>query len=147
MSAIVSNYQLLANAWLECRWAIQPDEIGREKPPVKDRLDKAATALDEYFADFERKKIFLSEETQKSVYEFLFYMWDSLNQLRIFSKSNDDYDARLSRLYDKWIHDLKPKMDSARASVESEYKRIIGINEHNKALHSDGNYAALHCRR
>ncbi len=136
MSAIVSNYQLLANAWLECRWAIQPDEIGREKPPVKERLDKAANALDEYFADFERKKIFLSEGTQESVYQFLFYMWDSLNQLRIFSESNDDYEARLSRLYDKWIHDLKPKMDLARASIESEYKRIIGINEHNRVAGS-----------
>jgi len=65
-------------------------------------------------------------------------MWNSLNELRIFSESDDDYEDRLSRLYNEWIKDLKPKMDSARATIESEYKNIIGINEHNKALQADG---------
>ncbi len=116
MSAIVSNYQLLANAWLECRWAIQPDEIGREKPPAKERLDKAANAWDEYFVDFEKKKIFLSEETQKSVYEFSSYVTSEVgkniistykyyvNLRSILPSSNDA--TQLSYVLSGFIYDM-----------------------------------------
>ncbi len=132
--ALTSNYQLLADTWLDCRWAMQPDEIGRPKPSEKDRLDKAAESLESYFRDFERKRLFMSEDSQEVVYEFLTSVWQSLNKLRIFDQSNDLLETRLQELYDDWIHELKPKMDSARKSIESEYKEIIGVNQHNKAL-------------
>ncbi|MDR5892813.1 hypothetical protein QC820_08275 [Halomonas mongoliensis] len=132
--ALTLNYQLLADTWIDCRWAIQPDELGRSKPPEKERLEKAAESLDHYFRDFERKRLFMSEESQSSVYEFLTSVWQSLDKLRIFGQSDRPFNERLNELYDEWIHDLKPKMDSARKAIESEYKEIIGVNQHNKAL-------------
>lgn len=132
--ALTSNYQLLADTWMDCRWAIQPDELGRSKPPEKERLEKAAQSLDNYFRDFERKRLFMSEESQSSVYEFLTSVWQSLDKLRIFGQSSKPFEERLLELYGEWIHDLKPKMDTARKSIESEYKEIIGVNQHNNAL-------------
>jgi len=132
--ALTSNYQLLADTWIDCRWAIQPDEIGRSKPPEKERLEKAAQSLDSYFRDFERKRLFMSEESQSSVHEFLTSVWKSLDELRIFGRSSKPLEERLPELYGEWIHDLKPKMDAARKSIESEYKEIIGVNQHNNAL-------------
>ncbi len=133
-SALKENYELLADVWLDCSWAIQPDELGREKPPAQERLEKAAISLDTYFKDFERKKIFLSDASQKAVYDFIYRVCKSLNKLGIFADSSDPLEARLQELYNEWIHDLKPKMNEARKSIESEYKALIGVDEHNKAL-------------
>jgi hypothetical protein len=133
-SALKENYELLAEVWLDCRWAIQPDELGREKPPEKERLEKAAISLDIYFKDFERKKMFLSDVSQEAVYDFIYRVWTSLDKLRIFANSADPLEQRLQELYGEWIHDLSPKMNEARKSIESEYKALIGVDEHNKAL-------------
>ncbi len=133
-SALKENYELLAEVWLNCRWAIQPDELGRKKPPERERLEKAAESLDIYFRDFERKKIFLSNASQKAVYDFINGVWESLNKLKIFAHSPDPLEKRLEELYVAWIHDLNPKMNEARESIESEYKALIGVDEHNKAL-------------
>lgn len=132
--SITLNYELLADVWLECKWAIQPDELGRERPPAKERLDKAAKTLDEYYYDFERKKLYFSEASQKSIYEFLNSVWTSLTNLKIYSDSNESHENRLQELYDPWIHELKPRLDDARNIIESEYKDLIGVTEHNKAL-------------
>lgn len=132
--AIAENYELLADLWLECRWAIQPDELGRDKPPEKDRVIQTASALDKYFKDFERKKLYLSEESQKAVYSFITSVWESLSNLNIYANSNETQEEKLQKLYGSWIDELKPKLDDARKKIESEYKDIIGVNEHNKAL-------------
>ncbi|WP_157132780.1 hypothetical protein [Marinobacter algicola] len=132
--ALIENYSLLADTWLNCRWAIQPDEIGRDKPPETERLKIAAESIDEYFKDFERKKLFLSDDSQSSVYTFITSVWESLNKLRIFSESSESIDDKLNALYGAWVNDLKPKMDAARRSIESEYKMLIGVDEHNQAL-------------
>jgi hypothetical protein len=133
-SALKENYELLAEVWLDCRWAIQPDELGREKPPEHVRLEKAAKSLDVYFKDFERKKMFLSDASQEAVYDFIYRVWKSLDKLRIFANSSDPLPKRLEELYGDWIHDLSPKMNAARKSIEAEYKALIGVDEHNKAL-------------
>lgn len=133
-SALKENYELLAEVWLDCRWAIQPDELGRDKPAEQERLEKAAISLDTYFKDFERKKIFLSDASQEAVYEFIYRVWKSLDKLRIFANSSDPLEKRLEELYGDWIHDLSPKMDEARKSIESEYKALTGVDEHNKAI-------------
>ena len=133
-SALKENYELLAEVWLDCRWAIQPDELGREKPSEEDRLKKAAESLDKYFADFERKKFFLSDASQKAVYDFIFRVWQSLDKIRIFANSSEPLDKRLQDLYGEWIHELSPKMNEARKSIETEYKALIGVEEHNEAL-------------
>ena len=132
--AIAESYELLADLWLECRWAIQPDELGREKPPAKDRVNQTASALDKYFNDFERKKLYLSDESQKAVYSFLTSVWESLSNLNVYANSDEPNEKMLQELYVPWIHELKPKLDDARKKIESEYKDIIGVNEHNKAL-------------
>lgn len=133
-TALKENYELLAEVWLDCRWAIQPDEIGRDKPPEYERLEKAAQSLDIYFRDFERKKIFLSKKSQNAIYDFIHKVWKSLDNLRIFSTSTEPYKKRIDALYSEWIHELSPKMNEARKSIEDEYKDLIGIEDHNKAL-------------
>lgn len=134
LGAISENYKLLADIWLYCRWAIQPDEIGREKPPAEQRLAEAAKALDDYFRDFERKKIFLSNKSQKEVYRFLASAWTALNKFRVFSESSQPSEEKFNTLYDAWIHDLKPQIDTARKSIEMEYKVLIGISDTDNAL-------------
>lgn len=74
------------------------------------------------------------EESQSSVYEFRASVWQSLDKLRIFGQLSKPLEERLQELYGEWIHDLKPKMDTARKSIESEYKEIIGVDQHNNAL-------------
>ena len=135
-SALKENYELLAEAWLDCRWAIQPDEIGREKPPEEERLTKAAESLDKYFKDFERKRIFLSDTSQKAVYDFIYRIWKSLDKLRIFANSSEPLEKRLQDLYGEWIHELSPKMNEARKSIEVDYKTLIGVEEHNKSINA-----------
>ncbi|HHK0531364.1 TPA: hypothetical protein ACQQJD_004911 [Pseudomonas aeruginosa] len=134
VKALVTNYQMPADAWLDCRWAIQPDEIGRHKPSPMLRLDKAADTLDSYYRDFERNKIFLSEKSKSEIYKFHSAVWESLNELRIFGASNASLETRLEQLYGKWIDKLSPMMEDAREAIEFEYKVIIGINEHNEFL-------------
>ncbi len=132
MRALIENYEMLADAWLACRWAIQPDEIGRDKPDAKTRLQHAANVIDEYFKNFEKRRIFLNKNTQDAIYSFINSIWLSLRELRIFADSNEHYDEKLQKLYENWIHDLKPKMDKARECIEREYKDIIGLELHNK---------------
>lgn len=135
--AITENYELLADVWLQCRWAIQSDELGRDKPPAIERMDKAALALDTYFHDFEKKKLYLSDTSQKSVYSFLTSVWESLTKLRVFAQSNDSHEQRLKELYDPWIHEHLPKLNAARSEIEAEYKYIIGVDKHNKQINKD----------
>jgi hypothetical protein len=132
--AIIENYNLLADAWRACRWAIQPDEIGREKPPASERLDVAIKSIESFFEDFERKRLFLSEESQNAIYDFLTSIWGSLKKLNIFSESDAPLEKKMQDLYEPWIHELKPKLDAARKSIELEYKEVIGVSEHNRAL-------------
>ncbi|OQR35330.1 hypothetical protein BWR15_15470 [Pseudomonas sp. T] len=127
LNAISENYKLLADTWLHCRRAIQPDELGREKPPIEELLADAVKSLNDYFRDFERKKIFLSEKSQEEVYGFLACTWGALNKLRIFTESSQPFESKVGSLYDAWINDLKPQMDAARKSIEMEYKVLIGV--------------------
>lgn len=137
-SALKENYELLAEVWLDCRWAIQPDELGREKPPEQEMLKKAALSLDKYFKyfkDFEKKKMFLSDASQKAVYDFIYLVWNSLDRLRVFANSPDPLEERLQELYVDLNKVLSPKINEARKSIETEYKTLIGVYEHNMALH------------
>lgn len=135
LKALVSNYQLLADTWLVCRWAIQPDEIGREKPVESERLEKAAKLLDSYVEDFERKKLFMSDYAQNSINEFITSNWHGLNGLRVYIDNPEkDINTGLQELYEGWIHEHSIKMTSARRSIEKDYKNIIGVSEHDKFL-------------
>lgn len=135
LKALVTNYQLLADTWLVCRWAIQPDEIGREKPVERERLDKAAKLLDSYIEDFERKRLFMSDDAQNSIYEFIASSWHGLNELRVYIDNPEkDINTGLQELYKEWIHEHSLKMSSARKSIEKDYKNIIGVSEHDKFL-------------
>lgn len=127
LDAISDNSKALASVWLKCRYAIQPDEIGRDKPPIKERLEEAAKELDKYFENFESTRIFFSKETHKQVYDFIFVVWKSLDALRIHSLSNDELEEKLASLYGEWVHDLKPRLDKARESIENEYMSIIEV--------------------
>ena len=127
LDAIANSASLLAQAWIHCGNAIQPDELGRERPSPGARLHMAAAAMDAFFANFESTRIFLPRDTADRAYAFIYRMQKALDELRIHASSPDNYEAGLNRLYSAWLSDLKPSLTAARELLEEEYRTLLGV--------------------
>lgn len=127
LEAIAHSASLLAQAWLQCRAAIQPDELSRDRPPPQSRFESAADALDAFFADFESTRIMLPRAVADAAYDFIYRTQKALEQFRIHSLSTDTYQESLNRLYAAWLNELSPSVNRARELLESEYRKIIGV--------------------
>lgn len=125
---VVASAALLGRTWLACRNAIQPDESGRQRPPPLARLETAASALDEFFADFEQVRILLRPETATRAYDFMYQVQRALDELRGHANSTLPEAARYERLFSEWHTNLRPALLGARELLEAEYRQLLGID-------------------
>jgi hypothetical protein len=128
-SIIDEVYKLLVDLHEAISDTIRPDYFGREKPTNQEAYDLSLPKFDAFVENFEKNKIYFSQDIAEKVSSFYVAAAKTLDQARIAINSGESLGRgeipNLQKLFEK----INYEMSEARKAIEHDFRAILRVNE------------------